>query len=99
MINIKREVKNFAWNENLSKRCNHPLLPQVIFQSYDINAFMHVYICHIYSAYAKYIYISHNVYSKMDPCDQVSKLYFQYRLVNKTGNDLLLVSNQRSRDA
>ena len=20
------EVKNFAWNENLSKRCNHPLL-------------------------------------------------------------------------
>ena len=22
------EVKNLAWNENLSKRCNHPLLPQ-----------------------------------------------------------------------
>ena len=21
------EVKNLAWNENLSKRCNHPLLP------------------------------------------------------------------------
>ena len=24
------EVKNVAWNENLSKRCNHPLLPQSI---------------------------------------------------------------------
>ena len=24
------EVKNFAWNENLSKRCNHPLLRQDI---------------------------------------------------------------------
>ena len=24
------EVKNLAWNENLSKRCNHPLLPQGI---------------------------------------------------------------------
>ena len=22
------EVKNLAWNENLSKRCNDPLLPQ-----------------------------------------------------------------------
>ena len=22
------EVKNLAWNENISKRCNHPLLPQ-----------------------------------------------------------------------
>ena len=30
MINIKIEVKNLAWNENLSKRCNHPLLPQGI---------------------------------------------------------------------
>ena len=24
------EIKNFAWNENLSERCNHPLLPQGI---------------------------------------------------------------------
>ena len=24
------EVKNLTWNENLSKRCNHPLLPQGI---------------------------------------------------------------------
>ena len=24
------EVKNLAWNENLSKRCNHPFLPQGI---------------------------------------------------------------------
>ena len=24
------EVKNLAWNDNLSKRCNHPLLPQDI---------------------------------------------------------------------
>ena len=24
------EVKNLAWNENLSKRCNHPLLPHGI---------------------------------------------------------------------
>ena len=24
------EVKNLAWNENLSKRCNHPLLPKGI---------------------------------------------------------------------
>ena len=30
MINIKMEVKNLAWNENLSKRCNHPLLPKGI---------------------------------------------------------------------
>ena len=30
MINIKMEVKNLAWNENLSKCCNHPLLPQGI---------------------------------------------------------------------
>ena len=24
------EVKNLIWNENLSKRCNHPLLPKGI---------------------------------------------------------------------
>ena len=30
MINIKMDVKNLTWNENLSKRCNHPLLPQAI---------------------------------------------------------------------
>ena len=24
------EIKNLAWNENLNKRCNHPLLPQDI---------------------------------------------------------------------
>ena len=30
MINIKMEVKNHAWNENFSKRCNHPLLPKGI---------------------------------------------------------------------
>ena len=30
MINIKNEVKNLDSNENLSKRCNHPLLPQGI---------------------------------------------------------------------
>ena len=24
------EVKNLAWNENVSKRCNHPLLPKGI---------------------------------------------------------------------
>ena len=24
------KIKNLAWNENLSKRCNHPLLPQGI---------------------------------------------------------------------
>ena len=30
MININMEVKNLAWNENLSKRCNHPLVPQGI---------------------------------------------------------------------
>ena len=24
------EVKNLAWNENLSVRCNHPLLPKGI---------------------------------------------------------------------
>ena len=24
------EVKNLAWNENLSKRCNHPLVPKGI---------------------------------------------------------------------
>ena len=26
----KMEIKNLAWNENLSKHCNHPLLPQGI---------------------------------------------------------------------
>ena len=26
----KMEVKNLAWNENQSKRCNHPLQPQGI---------------------------------------------------------------------
>ena len=26
--NYKNGSKNLAWNENLSKRCNHPLLPQ-----------------------------------------------------------------------
>ena len=30
MVNIKMEIKNLAWNENLSKRCNHPLLPKGI---------------------------------------------------------------------
>ena len=30
LINIKTEVKNLAWNENQSKRCNHPLLPKGI---------------------------------------------------------------------
>ena len=30
MINIKIEVKNLAWNENLSKRCNQALQPQGI---------------------------------------------------------------------
>ena len=30
MINVQIEVKNLAWNENLSKRCNHHLLPQGI---------------------------------------------------------------------
>ena len=30
MINKKMELKNLAWNENLSKRCDHPLLPQGI---------------------------------------------------------------------
>ena len=30
MINIKIEVKHLAWNENLSKHCNHPLQPQGI---------------------------------------------------------------------
>ena len=30
MTNIKNEVKNLALNENLSKRCNHPLLPKGI---------------------------------------------------------------------
>ena len=30
MINIKMDVKNLAWNENLSKRCNHALPPQGI---------------------------------------------------------------------
>ena len=30
MINIKIEVKSLAWNENLSKRRNHQLLPQDI---------------------------------------------------------------------
>ena len=24
------EVKNLAWNEKLSKRCNHPILPKGI---------------------------------------------------------------------
>ena len=24
------KVKNLAWNENQSKRCNHPLLPKCI---------------------------------------------------------------------
>ena len=24
------EVRNLAWNENLNKRCNHPLLPKGI---------------------------------------------------------------------
>ena len=27
---LKMEVKNLAWNEHLSKRCNHPLLPKGI---------------------------------------------------------------------
>ena len=27
---MKMQVQNLAWNENLSKRCNHPLLPQGI---------------------------------------------------------------------
>ena len=30
MIDIKMEVKNLACNENLSKRCNHLLLPKGI---------------------------------------------------------------------
>ena len=30
MIKIQMEVKNLAWNEKLSKCCNHPLLPQGI---------------------------------------------------------------------
>ena len=30
MVTIKIEVKNLAWNVNISKRCNHPLLPQGI---------------------------------------------------------------------
>ena len=30
MINIKIEVKNLAWNETISKRCNHPILSQGI---------------------------------------------------------------------
>ena len=30
MINVKLKIKNLAWNESISKRCNHPLLPQVI---------------------------------------------------------------------
>ena len=30
MTNTKMEVKNLAWNENLSKRFNHPLLPKSI---------------------------------------------------------------------
>ena len=30
MTNIKMEIKNLAWYENLSKRCNHPLLPKGI---------------------------------------------------------------------
>ena len=30
MINIKKGSKYLAWNENQSKRCNHPLLPKGI---------------------------------------------------------------------
>ena len=30
MINIKNGSKNLTWNENLSKRCNRPLLPKGI---------------------------------------------------------------------
>ena len=30
MINIKNGIKNLAWNENQSKRCNDPLLPKGI---------------------------------------------------------------------
>ena len=30
MINIKMEGKNLTWNENQSKRCNHPILPKGI---------------------------------------------------------------------
>ena len=30
MISIKIEVENLAWNENLSKLCNHALLPHGI---------------------------------------------------------------------
>ena len=30
MINIKMELKNLAWNENQSKRSNHPLSPKDI---------------------------------------------------------------------
>ena len=30
MINIKMQVQNLAWNENQSKRFNHPLLPKGI---------------------------------------------------------------------
>ena len=30
IIDMKMEVKNLACNEKLSKRCNHPLLPQGI---------------------------------------------------------------------
>ena len=30
MINVQMEVKNLAWNENLSKRCNHSILLQGI---------------------------------------------------------------------
>ena len=30
MINKNMEVKNLAWNKNLNKRCNHPLLPKGI---------------------------------------------------------------------
>ena len=26
----KMKLKNLAWNENLTKHCNHPLLPQRI---------------------------------------------------------------------
>ena len=29
-INLKMEVRNFAWNQNQSKRCTHPWLPKVI---------------------------------------------------------------------
>ena len=30
MIDIKMQVNKCFWNESLSKRCNHPLLPKGI---------------------------------------------------------------------